>query len=168
MIEMFRIVHKSPLLLVALAVVPQSLSGIVFADVREVVHDPAHRPVEKANITLRVFSSEYQQNSSSNADGEFEFTAVPVGEYRVKVTHKGFAPVVTTFGNSSQTNDQLSFGSHTEKFAYYVGLNGNRSDYGLQTPGPAVKRDRGDGFGGFRSLIKLVDSGRTERQVIDL
>jgi outer membrane receptor protein involved in Fe transport len=32
-------------------------------------------------------------------------------------------------------------------------LNGNRSDLGLQTPTSAVIHDRGDGFGGFGSLI---------------
>jgi hypothetical protein len=46
------------------------------------------------------------------------------------------AQFVTTFGSFNQTNDQFSFGSHTERLAYYAGLNGNRSDYGLQTPLP--------------------------------
>src|ERR1700751_4773817 len=37
-------------------------------------------------------------------------------------------------GNFYQTNDSLSFGSHTERFAYYASVNGNRSDMGLQPP----------------------------------
>ena len=48
----------------------------------------------------------------------------------------------TTFGTFHQTNDQVSFGSHTEKFAYFGSFNGNRSDYGLETPGPEVLHDR--------------------------
>jgi hypothetical protein len=42
----------------------------------------------------------------------------------------------------NQTNDQVNFGSHTEKFAWFASVNGNRSDYGLETPGPDVLHDR--------------------------
>jgi hypothetical protein len=41
------------------------------------------------------------------------------------------AELVLSFGNFYQTNDQINFGSHTERFAYYASLNGNRSNYGL-------------------------------------
>jgi len=44
------------------------------------------------------------------------------------------AELVTSFGNWFQTNDQIDFSGHTKSFAYYVSLNGNRSDYGLQPP----------------------------------
>ena len=63
------------------------------------------------------------------------------------------AELVTTFGNWFQTNDQLNFGSHTERFAYYVSVNGNRSNYGLQTPIGQVFHDAENGGGGFVSLI---------------
>jgi hypothetical protein len=61
--------------------------------------------------------------------------------------------VVTTVGNWYQTNDQIRFGSHTERFAYYASLNGNRSNYGLQTPIGQVFHDAENGVGGFASLI---------------
>jgi len=63
------------------------------------------------------------------------------------------AELVATYGSFHQTNDHFTIGSHTERLAYYVGLNGNRSDLGLATPTSAVIHDRGDGFGGFGSLI---------------
>jgi hypothetical protein len=44
------------------------------------------------------------------------------------------AELVTSFGNWYQTNDQLNFGGHTKRFAYYASVNGNRSNYGLQRP----------------------------------
>ena len=47
------------------------------------------------------------------------------------------AELVLSAGNFYQTNDAFSFGSHTERFAYYASVNGNRSDLGLQTPVPA-------------------------------
>src|SRR5207244_2522938 len=61
--------------------------------------------------------------------------------------------LVMSFGNFHQTNDQVSFGSHTNRLAYYFSLNGNRSDYGLQTPTKEVLHDQAGGFGGFASIV---------------
>ncbi|MBW4038136.1 MAG: TonB-dependent receptor [Acidobacteria bacterium] len=63
------------------------------------------------------------------------------------------AELVINAGNFNQTNDQLNFGDHTEKFAYYGSLNGNRSDYGLAPPIAQVYHDADNGYGGFASLI---------------
>ncbi len=63
------------------------------------------------------------------------------------------AELVLSYGNFNQTNDQLSFGDHTKRFAYYASVNANRSDYGLQTPVAQVLHDQSNGFGGFASLI---------------
>jgi len=45
--------------------------------------------------------------------------------------------LVLSAGNFYETNAQLSFGSHSERFASYARVNGNRSDLGLQAPVPA-------------------------------
>jgi hypothetical protein len=63
------------------------------------------------------------------------------------------AELLVSYGNFNQTNEQLSFGDHTKRFAYYVSVNGNRSDYGLETPVRQVLHDQSNGFGGFASLI---------------
>ena len=63
------------------------------------------------------------------------------------------AEIFSTFGSFLQTNDQVNFGSHTEKFAYFGSLSGNRSDYGLETPGPDVLHDRAWGVSGMTTLI---------------
>ncbi len=63
------------------------------------------------------------------------------------------AELVLSAGNFLQTNDQLNFGDHTEKFAYYASLNGNRSDYGLAPPTGQVLHDTTNGYGGFASFI---------------
>jgi TonB dependent receptor/Carboxypeptidase regulatory-like domain/TonB-dependent Receptor Plug Domain len=63
------------------------------------------------------------------------------------------AEVVTSFGNFYQNNSEVSFGDHTQRFAYFVSANGNRSDLGLETPTSAVIHDRQNGFGGFGSLV---------------
>jgi hypothetical protein len=61
--------------------------------------------------------------------------------------------LVVTAGNFLQTNDQVSFGDHSEKFAWFASLNGNRSDYGLQ---PAIAQpihDAENGYGGFATAV---------------
>ena len=297
--------EKNLLAICVFAAIP--LAATVFGTVRGVTHDPDHRPVADAKVILSSVSSDYRQTEQTDSNGGFEFTAVPVGSYRVSVAKEGFAPmedtilvtsgsapvlhfqfhlaashaavevteqaetvnpesstpttIVTrndvdrtpgadqsnslrmitsfvpgaymahdmlhvrgghqvswlidgvpvpnssigsnvgvqfdpkdidylevqrgaysadygdrtygvfdvvprsgferynegeltaTYGSFHQTNDELTFGSHTERFAYFVGLNGNRSDLGLETPGPEVIHDRGSGLGGFGSLI---------------
>jgi outer membrane receptor protein involved in Fe transport len=76
--------------------------------------------------------------------------------------------LVTNLGNFYQTNDQLSCGGHTQRFAYYASLNGNRSDYGLQTPIPHVDHDLENGYGGFASFIFNPDPKNQFRLVTSL
>ena len=76
--------------------------------------------------------------------------------------------LVTTLGNWYQTNDQLNFGSHTERFAYYASVNGNRSNLGLQTPVGKVFHDAENGYGGFGSFLFNVNSQNQLRLVTSL
>jgi hypothetical protein len=73
--------------------------------------------------------------------------------------------LAVSVGNFYQTNDQISCGAHTERLAYYVSLNGNRSDYGLQPPIGQVVHDAENGFGGFASVIYNLDSQNQFRVV---
>jgi outer membrane cobalamin receptor len=284
----------------------------IFGTVHGIVHDPQHRPVQDATVDLKALRSDLAQHQKTNPDGEFDFSAVPLGEYTVTVTVAGFqtsqqslivgsgtspvlhfqlelasvtektvvtgepitatvdsvtpttllsredvqqtpgadrtnslaiitdyvpgsyithdqlhirgghqvswlvdgvpvpntniasnvgpqfdpkdvdyfevqrgsydadygdrtygvfnvvprtgferdkeCDVVTSFGNFYQTNDQISCGGHTQRFAYYGSLNGNRSNLGLEPPTPAVIHDAENGVGGFASLIFNVDS----------
>ena len=75
------------------------------------------------------------------------------------------AELVLSAGNFYQTNDQFSLGSHTERFAYYASVNGNRSNLGIQTPVPQVVHDAANGYGGFGSLIFNVDPSNQLRLV---
>src|ERR1700691_5639483 len=78
------------------------------------------------------------------------------------------AELVTSFGNWHQTNDQLNFSGHTERFAYYLSVNANRSDYGLQPPIGQVVHDAENGYGGFASLIFNPSSSNQFRLVASL
>jgi hypothetical protein len=76
------------------------------------------------------------------------------------------AELVLSAGNFWQTNDQVSFGSHTSRFAYYFSLNGNRSNLGLETPVAQVIHDAENGYGGFGSLIFNVNPSNQLRLVM--
>ena len=294
----------------------------VSASVRGIVHDPTHRPIPGAQVTLRALASGWTQTAQSNADGEFQFEAVPVGDYEVSVsapnfgasqqqitvtsgkapifhfqleiaglkqtvevsdkesklktqsstvqtmvstqeitrtagadqtnslamitdftpgaymvhdmlhmrdghqvnwffdgipvintsiaanvaplinpknvesleverggysseygdrtygvfnvvTPSGFernnqAELVTSYGNFHTTDDQLSFASHTERFAYYASVDANRSDLGLTTPTSAVMHDQNSGVGGFLSLLYNASPRDQVRWIVSL
>jgi TonB dependent receptor/Carboxypeptidase regulatory-like domain/TonB-dependent Receptor Plug Domain len=76
--------------------------------------------------------------------------------------------LVLTLGNFYQTSDQLSLGNHSQKFAWYTSLNGNRSQYGLQPPIEQPVHDASNGYGGFVSLLYNRDAANQLRLVTQL
>jgi Carboxypeptidase regulatory-like domain/TonB dependent receptor/TonB-dependent Receptor Plug Domain len=294
----------------------------VFGTVRGIVHDAQHRPVAGTEVVLKAADSDYTQFTKSNADGDFQFDAVPLGDYVVTITKAGFAPqqrritvlsgtapvlhvelqvatqtqsitvtseappaqtesvtpttlttqqqimqtpgasksnslamitdyvpgayythdqlhirgghqvswlidgvsipntniasnlgpqvdpkdidvletqrgsysadygdrtygifnveprtgfernkdaeLILSAGNFYQTDDQLNFGGHTNRFAYYASLNGNRTNLGLQTPTSAVIHDQANGYGGFTSMTYNANSQNQFRLVSQL
>jgi len=313
---LIRVTLSSVLLLSAAA------HATIFGSVRGVVHDPQHRAIQGAQVTLKAENSDWTQSQDSGSGGEFEFSSVPIGNYTVTVSSPGFqqiqqavivqsdtspvlhfelaivgaretvavsgAPVeapidsvtpttlvnreniretpgadrtnalqmitdyvpaayvthdmlhmrgghqvdwlidgvpipntniatnlgpqidpkdidylevqrgsyeadygdrtygifnivprtgfernneaelVLSLGNWYQTNDQINFGGHTERFAYYASLNGNRSNYGLQTPIEPVFHGAQNGYGGFSSFIYNPGAGNQFRLVTSL
>ena len=294
----------------------------IFGSVRGIVHDPQHRPIQGAHVTLKAQNSDWTQSQDSNDTGEFVFNSVPIGSYTVTVSSPSFQPtqqnvivqsdtspvlhfrlavasvketvavsgtpveatidsvtpttmvsridieetpgadrtngmqMITDYvpaayvshdmlhmrgghqvewlidgvpipntnisnnlgpqidpkdidylevqrgsygadygdrtygifniaprtgferdrecdllisaGNFYQTNDQISCGGHTGRFAYYASLNGNRSNYGLQAPIPQLAHDADNGYGGFASFIFNPDSRNQYRVVASL
>jgi outer membrane receptor protein involved in Fe transport len=299
-----------------------SAHATIFGNIKGIVHDPDHRPIQGAQVELFAVNSEWSQKTQTNSDGEFQFSALPIGEYRAVVSFTGFnrmeqrvivvsdntpilhfqmvleavnqtieisetaevvnttsaAPVtlvdqkqiertpgadrtnslamitnyvpgaymvhdqlhirgghqvswsvdgvtvpntniasnvgpqfdpkdvdyieaqrgsfsaeygdrtygvfnvvprtgfernreieiVTSYGNFNQTNDQVSFGSHTERFAYYGSVNGNRSDLGLEAPTSEVLHDVASGVGGFGMIVYNLNERNQFRLVSSL
>jgi Carboxypeptidase regulatory-like domain/TonB dependent receptor/TonB-dependent Receptor Plug Domain len=299
--------YRTTLIIAALLLTSIAVFANVYGAIRGVVHDPQHRPIQGATVTLKAKTSDWGKTATTDANGEFQFNAVSLGDYSVTVASDGFAqttqdvtvisgtvpvahfqlqvasaheqvtvtdssvvvptdtatpitivdkldiqrtpgadrsnsmamitdfvpgsyvthdmlhirgghqttwlldgiPIINTAiaqnvgpqfdpndleyvevnrgsygaefgdrtygvfnvvprtgfsstneaelvlsaGNFYQTNDALSFGSHTERFAYYASVNGNRSNLGLQTPVPQVVHDGVNGVGGFGSFI---------------
>jgi hypothetical protein len=118
-------------------------------------------PVPNTNIASNVGpqfdpkDADYVETHRGSYDAEYGdrtyavFNVVP----RTGFERNSEAELVMSAGNFLQTNDQVSAGGHSQRFAYYASVNGNRSNLGLQTPVADVIHDRQTGLGGFGSLI---------------
>jgi hypothetical protein len=76
----------------------------VFAAVHGVVHDPRHRPVADAQVTLQAADSAFVLHATTNNDGEFELPQAPIGVYRLRIAASGFATVEQPLTVASGTN----------------------------------------------------------------
>jgi len=118
-------------------------------------------PVPNTNIATNVGPQfdpkdidymEVQRGSFSAEAGDRTY-----GVFNV-VTRSGFerarqGELIASYGNFNSTDDQLSFGDHNDRSAYYVSLSGNRSDHGLETPTNDNLHNQSGGGGAFTSLI---------------
>jgi len=96
---------SSGLLLIGLLILlPLPAAATVFGNVRGIVHDPQHRPIANAEVTLQARGSEYKLSARTNSDGAFYFDAVPLGDYTVTVNAGGFgsqAQILTVISGSA-------------------------------------------------------------------
>lgn len=118
-------------------------------------------PVPNTNIASNVGPQfdpsdvDYLEVQRGSYDAEYGDRAYAV--FNV-VPRSGFernsdADLRLTAGSDAQASGRLSLGGHTERFAYFVSANANRSNLGLGTPVADVIHDRESGAGGFMSLI---------------
>jgi outer membrane receptor for ferrienterochelin and colicin len=104
--KMFSAIAASWLLLVA------GVNATIFGTVRGLIHDPQHRPVAAARVTLRSTASQFSKTINSDNAGEFQFEAVPLGEYYVTVEVPGFASeqqaLILTSGSDARLHFSLT------------------------------------------------------------
>jgi hypothetical protein len=81
----------------------------IFGSVRGVVHDPQHRPIQGAHVTLKARNSDWTQSQDSRDSGGFEFSSVPIGNYSVTVSSKGFREMLQDAIVQSDTSPVLHF-----------------------------------------------------------
>lgn len=79
----------------------------MFATVRGVVHDPQHRPVAGATVSLQAVESAFEVHAKTNAEGEFNLPDVPLGAYHLDVAADGFASIRQTISLASGSNPVL-------------------------------------------------------------
>jgi hypothetical protein len=83
--------------------------GSIFGSVHGVVHDPQHRPIQGAQVTLKAQNSDWSRAANSDGNGEFDFPAVPLGNYTVSVGSAGFEQTQQDLVVLSDTNPVLHF-----------------------------------------------------------
>lgn len=75
-----------------------------FAMVRGIVHDPQHRPISGAQVTLHAAGSTFQLQATTNERGVFLFPNTPMGAYTVSASASGFASYAGSLTIASDTN----------------------------------------------------------------
>jgi hypothetical protein len=90
----------------------------VFAVVRGIVHDPQHRPIAGATVTLHAASSDFAVHATSGSDGAYTLPEAPIGLYRLEVTAPGFAawsePVTLVSGTNPLVHVELAVRAASE------------------------------------------------------
>jgi hypothetical protein len=79
----------------------------VFATLHGVVHDPQHRPIANAQVTLRAAESAFTLHTATTSNGLFEMAQIPIGVYRLAVSAPGFADLTQPLTITSATNPVL-------------------------------------------------------------
>src|SRR5258708_3693879 len=64
-----------------------------FGNVRGIVHDPQRRPIVGASVRLSARLSDFSETVQTNADGEFSFRELPIGQYLLRIESAGFSPL---------------------------------------------------------------------------
>src|ERR1700733_15470199 len=102
--------YRRCLLLAALTVVSSPLAPAAeLTAVRGVVHDPQHRPIAGATVTLRAAHSDFVVSEKTNSSGEFSSSAVPPGDYLVTVAQTGFSATQQSITIASHASPVLHF-----------------------------------------------------------
>ena len=101
--------HRIALLSSVVVLMSSIAVATIFGSVRGIVHDPQHRPTQGAMVVLRSKSSEWTKSVNTDANGEFAFNAVPLGDYTVGVRSPGFVEAVQGVVVNSGTEPVIHF-----------------------------------------------------------
>src|ERR1017187_4655875 len=70
------VMRRLCLVLFCLLLGVSNAGATIFGTVRGVVHDPQHRPIPGAHVTLKAQTSDWTQSQGSSGSGEVEFRSV--------------------------------------------------------------------------------------------
>jgi outer membrane receptor for ferrienterochelin and colicin len=116
----------------------------IFSIVRGVVHDEQHRPVSGATVSIKARQSEWTQSTTSDANGAFQISAVPAGEYVVTVALSGFTTVEQSITVVSNTTPTLHFQLDVSKVTENVTVEAAPSDIRPDSVTPTTLVSRQD------------------------
>ncbi len=113
----------------------------VFSAVHGVIHDPQHRPIAGAEITLKASDSEFALHASTGPDGEFELPPTPIGVYRITIAAPGFASVTQPLAVASGTSPVLHIALPVASATQTVVVQESVAQVDSVTPTTLVSRD---------------------------
>ena len=132
-----------PLLIAA----PMFAHATVFATLHGVVHDPQHRAVVNAQVTLQASESAFSMHSVTDSNGTFEIVQVPIGVYRLAVSAPGFAdfsqPLTVTSSTNPVLHIPLAVTNSAESVEVHSG-DGLSAASGSMTPNTLITRSEID------------------------
>ena len=83
-------------------------SATIFGQMQGIVHDPQHRPVHGARVSVEAaLSPGFATSTETDENGGFAFTALPLGEYTVTVREAGFRTLQESVTLRSNTSPVL-------------------------------------------------------------
>ena len=113
----------------------------VFANVHGVVHDPQHRPIAAAKVTLQDASSAFSLDTTTDSGGAFDLLQTPIGVYRLHVEAGGFATVSETLTIASGTNPVVHVMLPVASSTQTVVVQGATTQVDSVTPTTLVSRE---------------------------
>jgi hypothetical protein len=132
----------------------------IFATLHGVVHDPQHRPLAGAHIALQATNSDFSLSTSSNADGEFDLSQVPIGTYKLSVSASGFSTIEQTITLASGTNPIVHVALPVASATETVVIEGAQTQVDTVTPTTLVSRqmiEETPGAGRVTSYAAITD-----------
>ena len=114
--------------------------AVVFATVHGVVHDPQHRPIAGATVTLQAADSEFVLHATTDTEGAFELDKTLIGEYKLAITAAGFQTETQALTVASDTNPSLHFMLAVAGATQSVVVSGEASAADTATPTTLITR----------------------------
>src|SRR5580698_2502305 len=127
----------------------------VFATVHGVIHDPQHRPLAGASITLKASGSDFVLHATTDTEGAFELAQTPIGLYTLTVTAAGFATDTESLTVISGTNPVLHIALSVGTAAESVVVEGAPSAADTVTPATLITRQMIDQTPGANSTLGM-------------
>ena len=119
-------------------------AAALFGSVREIVHDPQHRPVGNASVQIKSVNSDWSQTAQTNDDGEFSVSAIPFGDYTVIVTASGFSATKQFITLASDTSQVLHFMLSLAPVSQTTVVQSDMASSAVETFTPTTLIDRED------------------------
>jgi len=124
---------------------PIPARATVFASVHGVIHDPQHRPIAGAQVTLHAADSAFTLHTITNAHGDFDLLNAPLGVYRLTVSAPGFAtvtqPITLDSGSSPVLHVPLPLAQASESVVVHGSINSD-IEAGSVTPTTLITRQQ--------------------------